>query len=403
MKVFQIGLGSFGRYGFEKLVELSQSSEKDLELKGVCEKDIELVESAEKFAAANGIEIETFTSVEQLYQEAEKHDDVLIYDSGPSDAHAEHIYRSLRNGFYHLAEKPPSLTREDHLKEKKLAEDRDVFYKVDFIERENSVVKEAKKLLKDQEIDSIKIFRQSSAGIQKMLEPYRPGIKGGDILDKMVHEVYLKDFLEASTAEEELELRDVDLDALMPRSFNSDSFMAVDGSKTGSIDETTATAQTSAYLEAGDVEVELHSGWLGVSDRAGELEKELEIELIESGFQRSGGNIFRDEEARFFIIEGTVNLLGDMLHGKLYDLESGEELDTPNLMHDPLYRVIEKAVDDALNGRDLKQEFETDFVEEIFDIRERALEDVGEEFEELERARRYLRRNLLEDDEKVKA
>jgi len=40
LKVYQIGVGSFGKYGFEKLIELENEFETvDVELKGVCDSD----------------------------------------------------------------------------------------------------------------------------------------------------------------------------------------------------------------------------------------------------------------------------------------------------------------------------------------------------------------------------
>ncbi|MFB6147857.1 MAG: Gfo/Idh/MocA family oxidoreductase, partial [Candidatus Nanohaloarchaea archaeon] len=172
-KIYQIGLGSFGRYGFEKLVEMHNYLEEvHVELVGVADKDFERLEAAEKFAERNDIELETFTTDRELYDAAkEEEGDVMIYDAGPSEAHSSHIHRSLENGFFHLAEKPPSLDREGHMKEKQLAKDSDVFYKVDFIERESPVVRAAIDILEGEDIDSIKVFRESSAGVQKALQP----------------------------------------------------------------------------------------------------------------------------------------------------------------------------------------------------------------------------------------
>lgn len=403
LKIYQIGVGSFGRFGFEKLVEMHNHLEEiDVELKGVCEKDFDKLEAAEKFAEANGIDIETFHDPDEMYDAASREEgEIVIYDAGPADTHSRHIQRSLQNGFYHLTEKPPSMTREEHLTEKKLSERSDVFYKVDFIECESPVVKKTIELLEDNEIDSIKVFRESSIGAQKVLQPVeRRGVKGGDILDKMVHEVYVLDLLEAARIEPELELEEAHSDFFMPKKLGSEKLMAVDGGVKRGIDPMTATGQTHAKFSAGDVDVELHSSWLGLSEEAEKFEESMDLHLVERGYRSSEDGVFMDEDARFFIIEGERNLLGDLLHGKLYDLDREEEIGVPDLMHDQLYRVIEKAVTSFAKEESQAGDKEADlFVNSVFDVKDRVVENTGGFMDELEKSNERLRKLMVEDFE----
>lgn len=416
LKIYQIGLGSFGRYGFEKLVEMHNHLEQaDIELCGVADRDFDRLEAAEKFASRNGIELETFQTSRELYEAAEQEEgDIMIYGAGPSEVHADHIHRSLENGFYHLTEKPPSMTRDEHIREKELARNSDVFYKVDFIERESPVVLEALELLEGEEIDSLKVFRESSAGAQKALQPVkRAGVKGGDVLDKMVHEVYVLDFVEAAGGVAELELKDARSDYFMPKSPGSERFMSLDGGVSKELGPGTATAQTKAVFDSSGTRVELHSGWLGLSGEARDaterIQEQVGEDVTETGYTQAGESAFLDEEARFFIVEGSRTLAGDMLHKRLYDLETGEELETPGLMHDQLYRVIEKAVLAATGEEEVEVDGkETDiFMNGIFDVRDRALENVGGYLEELEKANSRLHEMIVDDveveEEEVKA
>lgn len=400
VNVYQIGLGSFGRHGFEKFVSLhNDHTEVDVQLKGVCDTDHDKLEAAKKFADTHGIEIETFTDVDEMYDSVERADEVLIYDAGPSESHASHIYESMRSEYYHIAEKPPSMTKEEFIKEKKLAEKHKVFWKTDFIERESPVVKKTSDLLEGKEISSIKVFRESSAGVQKILDPVtRSGVKGGDILDKMVHEAYLNDFLEASQNDNEFEFKDKNINYFMPYRKESDSMMTIHSSKTNSLDSSVATGQTKALFQSGSVDVELHSSWLGLSDRCRTLahafEGEIGEKIVQSETRSIDGSAYQDEEARFFIVEGEVNLLGDMLHNKLYDLDSGDEIETPTLLHDQLYRVLEKAVEDAAGVREAEAYTGEEFLNEIFKLRE----DIdGDFFEEIEKARNHLDTLIIED------
>ncbi|MFP4038380.1 MAG: Gfo/Idh/MocA family oxidoreductase [Candidatus Nanohaloarchaea archaeon] len=375
VKVFQIGLGSFGRYGFEKFIELQKHySDVEVELCGVCDTDFEKLEKAEKFAESQELELNTFTKIEEIYVEAEKQASedakILIYDAGPTELHAEHIFRSLRNDFFHLAEKPPSMNREDHIKEKKLMLDNEVRFTVDFIERENPVVKKALEITENEKIERIEAFRESSIGIQKLLQPVeRINVKGGAVIDKMSHEAYILDFVELG------ELKEVEKEFFMPYKIGSDSFMSINSGKASRLDEDTASATCTARV-SGEADVVLHGSWIGCTEqtesKAEELEELTSHNPVESEFNRAGEKGFVDDECRFFVLEGSRSLFGDLLHNRLFDLETGEEIETPSLMHDQLYRVIESSVRCAagLENNALTEEEIDDYMNLLFDISE---------------------------------
>ena len=400
VKVFQIGLGSFGRHGFEKFVEMEKHyKDVDVELYGVSDSDFEKLDNAEKFAESQGLEIETFNSVEKIYREAEKQNSentkILIYDAGPTELHAEHIFRSLRNNFFHLAEKPPSMTREDHIKEKKLMLDNDVRFTVDFIERESPVVKKALELTEGKNIESIEAFRESSIGIQKMLQPVeRMGVKGGAVLDKMSHEAYIMDFADVG------ELESIEKNFYMPFDVGSDSFMNIRSGKTSKIDEETAAGTCTARI-SGNTDVILHSSWLGVSERARTLGEELEeltgLNPVESDFRVLGEEGFLDEECRFFVLKGEKELFGDMLHKKLFNLETGEKIELKSTLHDQLYRVLESSVRCAagLENNVLTEEEIDQYMNLIFDISEHYEEQ--DTFDALEASNSRVKERILDN------
>ena len=400
VKVFQIGLGSFGRHGFEKFVEMEKHyKDVDVELYGVSDSDFEKLDNAEKFAESQGLEIETFNSVEKIYREAEKQNSqdakILIYDAGPTELHAEHIFRSLRNNFFHLAEKPPSMTREDHIKEKKLMLDNDVRFTVDFIERESPVVKKALELTEGKNIESIEAFRESSIGIQKMLQPVeRMGVKGGAVLDKMSHEAYIMDFTDVG------ELESIEKNFYMPFDVGSDSFMNIRSGKASKIDEETAAGACTARI-SGNTDIILHSSWLGVSERARTLGEELEeltgLNPVESDFRVLGEEGFLDEECRFFVLKGEKELFGDMLHKKLFNLETGEKIELKSTLHDQLYRVLESSVRCAagLENNVLTEEEIDQYMNLIFDISEHYEEQ--DTFDALEASNSRVKERILDN------
>lgn len=404
LKVYQIGVGSFGKYGFEKLIELHSEYEPvNVELEGVCDSDIDNLEKAEKFADANNINIETFSTVQEMYNSAtQETDQVMIYDAGSANTHADNVYTSMQHGFFHLAEKPPSMTRGEHLKEKELAQKNQAMWKCDFIERENPVVKKALEIIEGKDIDKIKVFRQSSVGIQKILNPVKHfNVQGGDILDKMVHEVYVLDFLEEAGYEPDIKLEHCSTEYFLPKDLNSEKLMSINGNYTESINYQTATAQTKAVFDAEDLEIELHSSWIGLSEEAmieaQKIRRKTDHIVVDRDYSETDDKAFVDEECRFFVIEGEKYLMGDMLHNKLYDLEAEEQIPLDYYIHDQLYRVLEKAVRKA-TGKDVEtiSEKETDvFMNSLFNVKEEVSE--GEFLEERDKALEKIKGMIIED------
>ncbi len=413
VKVFQIGLGSFGRHGFEKFIEMEGNlPEADIEICGVCDRDLERLRSAEKFAEAHETEVETFHTTEEMYTAAEQASgdevQVLIYDAGPTDQHPDHIYESLERGFYHVAEKPSSMNRKQHLREKQLADSRNVIWKVDFIERENPVVKKTLEILEDEkpEIEEIQVFRESSVGVEKLLDPVkRLGVKGGDILDKMIHEIYVLDFLEAADQEFDLELEKAEAEEFMAKNFDSQKLMSLDGGYTEEINDKTATGMSSAEFSAEETKIRFHSSWLGLSadsqHRAKEIKEKIGFQVFNRNFREHEGQAFLDEEARFFIVKGERNLLGDLLHEKLYDLETGERIETRENIHDQLYRVLENSVLEAAGLKENSvSEKELDiFMNAIFDVRDEVID--RDDFREVLESGKAAVRNLVLEDGKI--
>jgi len=410
LKVYQIGLTSIGRYGFEKLVDLDRNfSEVDVELIGACEKDFEKLENAEKFAKANDIEIESFKNVDEMYKHAKKQEEkVMIYDSGPADTHPDHIYRSMKNGFFHLAKKPPSMNRGEHIREKKLAEDNHVMWKTDFIERENPVVKKMLEKIEEGAIDKIEVYRESSVGIEKLIKPIdMMDVEGGDIFDKMINEVYVLDLLEEAGNDIELELVDASTRYFMPKELGSDKVLSMRNGYTESIKHDSATGMTEAELKSGNIDIELHSSWLGLGkkarSRAKKIKEDTGFEVFDRRFSELDETAYMNEEACFVIIEGEKRLVGDLLNRKLFDLDECEEIDLDFYIHDQLYRVIEKAVLNAAGKeKDKIGEKETDvFMNALFDIK--AEVSSGEPGKEMKKANKKAESLIVEDGKIIEA
>jgi len=406
--IYHIGFGNFGSYSFRKFVELKDSLEDvDIHFNGICEKDFDRRKSAEQFVEEKDLDTEVFKDIEEMYESAREHENVLVYDTGPSSRHADNIFLSMQHNYFHLCERPPSLNRKQHLKEKKLAEKSKAMWKVDFIERENPVVKKTLELIKGKKINEIKIFRESSAGIEKIIDPInRQNTRGDDILDKMIHDVYILDFLEKSgnNRDPKLEVEEVETKYFMPWRPESNKLLNIHGGYTKEIDYKTSTGQTKAQIKSGNTKIKLNSSWLGISNEcrleAQKIKNKTGTKVLEENYSVLNNTAFLDEEARFFIIQGEINIIGDMLHHKIYNLETGKEYQIKEPRKDPLQKVMEKAVINACkkntNDNNIISEKEIDtFMNCIFDIKEEAAQ--GEFLEELDKGQEIFEKLTIND------
>jgi predicted dehydrogenase len=359
--------------GFEKFLEFEDFFPVDVVFEGVFCKDPGAAERAERFADSLDKDVEFFDGWRELYSAAEEVEgDVLVYDAGPVQLHSRNIMESLERGFHHLAERPPSVTREKHLSERKLASNTSVTFKVDFIERESPVVKKAERVLEEEDIEKIEVFRESSFGVQKVLDRVDfAHIRGGCVLDKLSNDIYILDFLGNG-----LEFENAEITLLMPEKLGSGKVLRTDGSASVEIGDDTAIGKCKGVFSSGDAEVEMYASWLGVGEKAREWSQEIDDafgeEILEMRHAEVSGKGFRSQEARFFTVKGSRNLLGDLINRRLYDLDSGEKLDLPEFPRDQLYRVLERAVLDAA-GIDVKavEEEEIDvFMNSLFDLQE---------------------------------
>jgi len=177
--------------------------------------------------------------------------------------------------------------------------------------------------------------------------------------------------------------------------------MAIDGNYTESINYKTATAQTKAVFNADNTEIELHSSWVGLSRdtllEAQQIRGEIDHVVVDRDYSELDGKAFVDEECRFFVIEGEKNLMGDMLHQKLYNLEKEKQIPLDYYIHDQLYRIIEKAVLKAA-GKNVEtiSEKETDvFMNALFDAKENISHDGF--LEEREKALEKVESMIIDD------
>ncbi len=398
--VFQIGCRDIGRLGFEKFLDFEDYFPVDVEFEGVHCKDFDAEARAKKYAESHDKDLKFFDDIRELYSEAEdKKGSILIYDAGPPQLHSRNIARSLEHGFHHLTEKPPSVTRDEHIAERRLASNSAVNYKVDFIERENTVVKKIVDILEEDQIEEIKVFRESSFGIQKLLQPVNfAHVKGGAVLDKMSNDIFVLDLLE-----DDFEIEDAEIDYLIPKELGGEKVLDADGSGSREIDERTAIGKCKGIFSSGNVNIELNASWLGLSEDVRILNQKIgekfDEEILVSEHRDIGDKGYQDEECRFFVIEGERRLLCDLMSERIYDLEEEEILETPDLPRDQLYRILEKAVLDAAEVKkyEVDEEEVDEFMHGLFDIQDCC---EGNIFEEVDKASERIR-SLMSSDKKI--
>ncbi|MEF8880788.1 MAG: hypothetical protein V5A72_03085 [Candidatus Nanohaloarchaea archaeon] len=402
--VFQIGCKDIGRLGFERFLEFEEYFPVDVVFEGIHCKDFEAEKRAESFADSFEKDIRFFNDIDALYSAAtDVNANILIYDAGPPQLHSRNIAKSLTHDFNHLTEKPPSVTRKEHINERKLAANTKVNYKIDFIERENPVVQKIGSLIEDENeeenIENVTVFRESSFGIQKVLQPAKfAHVKGGAVLDKMSNEIYVVDMLDGS-----LEFETASIDYFMPKDLGGEKVLKTDGSASRKIDEKTAIGKCKGIFSSGNVSIKLKASWLGLSDRSRVWNQKIEemfgksltnsqhVEINDKGFQ--------EEECRFLVIDGNKKLLGDLMNQKLYNLKEEKVIEVKKKPRDQLYRVLERAVLDAAGIKEyqINEDEVEEFMDGLFDVQESC---EGNVFDAIDAASKRIR-SLMSSDKKI--
>jgi hypothetical protein len=308
----------------------------------------------------------------------------------------------LSHDFHHLTEKPPSVTRDEHISERKLAARSRVNYKVDFIERENPVVQKIEDLIEDEDVEEVEVFRESSFGIQKVLQPVDfAHVKGGAVLDKMSNDIYVLDMLG-----DDFSFEEADIDYLMPKNLGGEKVLNTDGSAERKTSDSSAIGKCRGVFSSGETTIELNASWLGLGDDARvwnqKVEQKFGEKIFRSEHREIDGKGFQDEECRFFVVEGSRRILGDLMNQRIYDLEDEETIDVPEFPRDQLYRVLENAVLDAagIENYEVDEDEVDQFMNGLFDIQEETGEEFESVFDAVDEASERIR-SLMSSDKKI--
>lgn len=378
--IYQIGCGTFGQIGFERLLQLSKRYD-FVEFRGIAEINPERREFARNKAKKYGFDIKVFDHTFEMYQDAlclKKKGNIFIYDVSPSVLHYSHLLKSMKFGFWHLTEKPPALTKEEFKVELKLPKK----WNCEFIEEENEAVLTAINYIKrnNLKIKSLKIFRESSIGLQKILGTNRRSVGGDSILDKSIHETYILLFLEASKQRaKDIKLTKVKINYLMIDSLNNNEFLNIFGEKQKELTKDIAVAEgiIEGFIKTDKkIPFKLYSSWLGISEKGRKINKELK-KLTNYDFiikKRVEGMKIPYEDFRVFIIECCSAILyGEMKNKKLFVKRNGKirKLKLINLEEDQLYRVLKNFIFAVKREKPISLENRNKFLKIIFESREK--------------------------------
>jgi len=395
--VFQIGYGKWGKIAFKKFVQLSKElRDVNLILEGICDIDPKARADLEKIMEKEKLKTKIFSYTQDMYNHASGMSNVLIYDASPGELHTSHVLKSIEYKFFHLAEKPPYLTKEDE----EMVEKQDGNWGFDAIEYFNPAVLFAKRFLKEERINilSVETFRYNSIGLKKILHgDHRYGVQGGDILDKAIHEIYLLDFFDSIN----MKLTDSKIDFFMINSIENPKLVDIRLKIFGG--KNPATAQSNINGLAGKVPIGIHTGWLGVPDLdiVREIEKNTGKKIKFSKESEINGKKFLDEELRIFVIKGEkdgkpIEMYGDMKHFQFF-LKGDEWKEITLEKNDQLYIVLRNAVYTTAG----KEKFFIDreridlFSMFLFEARDKSLENPINPEKEAEKTREYIMKKLL--------
>jgi len=199
-----IGIGYEGFRGFISLLTIEEALRNEgIEIGGVIviEPDPDRKKDCERISKVLFFPVELFSSLDEFFYFIErKRDDFLkkfncliFYDASPTKWHSKNLKRiytyNLSIPIYYFGEKPIS-TDKLQLHVRLSGEE---FY-CNFTELQNSAYLTLRNYLDETnfQINSLKFWRASSIGFQKLIDPtQRAGITGGALEDKGIHDIAL--------------------------------------------------------------------------------------------------------------------------------------------------------------------------------------------------------------------
>jgi len=207
-----IGIGYEGYRGFISLLVIKEALRKEgveIACVIVIEPDFNAREDCRKISKALLFPVKLFSSLDEFFYLGTKEkflkdflkecDCIIFYDASPTKYHVANLEKTLGEDLekelgiraYYLGEKPISTDKsylnswlEDPLKK----------FWCNFTEIQNSAYIALKKYLNETnfEISSLKFWRTSAIGLQKLINPeQRAGITGGALEDKGIHDIAL--------------------------------------------------------------------------------------------------------------------------------------------------------------------------------------------------------------------
>ncbi len=224
-----IGIGYQGFRGFISLLAIEEILRNDgIKIGGIIiiEPDSDARKDCERISKVLYFPVKLFSSLDEFFYFIErkrdnflkKFDCIIFYDASPTKWHSKNlkrIYRLKKLGLpiYYFGEKPISTDKlQLHMwlkKEKKLK-----FY-CNFTELQNSAYLTLKSYLDETnfQINSLKFWRASSIGFQKLIDPtQRAGITGGALEDKGIHDIALTIDLLGGIKKLKLELEEQEIE-----------------------------------------------------------------------------------------------------------------------------------------------------------------------------------------------
>lgn len=252
------------------------------------------------------LEPQQYTSFDEFAEKNFYNKDIdnpfLIYDATPTNRHQRHIETILfllekdearKDKIFYFGEKP-LLLDEDQLIS--LPPKSEITIWCNFIELYSPAFLAVKKFFKENRhcfIKKIRFWRVSTIGLEKVFSSIRPGVIGGSLEDKMIHDIALASGIisqGSNKTTKTFDLKDAMIHSFMPASVfsiagNLPLFMAVNGQATNDLEECGKWPVGTGELIPADasfilkmktetenntpIDIDFYSSWVGLSDFPG--------------------------------------------------------------------------------------------------------------------------------------
>lgn len=326
MDIFLKGLKGSCREYYERLIQLHERTDHEIEFKAVWSKDPERLERAKRFERNHGTNIDFLTSAEDFYEKAEESPESLVVDPYTwleTTEASRHRVKHVRTVPKHIVRKGEFSSGTHEAQQNR--------YIIENRYDHSSTAIRLKEILKSREVEEVQLYFGSSQGIEKAAKKAEMMHFRGDSLHQKLLEILF--FANYLTNKSNPKISKIDSLNFVPRGINSSDLFSFYGGKAENIENAMIGTADLSFEENG-IQFETELSMMGATDPMYDVETKLQKKFDESPINESvvqvgNRSIARKENMQIAKIKTDTTYVADLLNDRLYDLGSSRKITTP--------------------------------------------------------------------------